>query len=67
MGMGATVLAVVQGIPAGGEKSVARSPETFLTVAPAVAFLVLVLCLGLYLPPPLEALIRHAAAFEVTR
>ncbi len=67
MGMGATVLAVVQGTPPGIEKSVARSPETFLTVAPAVAFLVLVACLGLYLPPPLEALIRHAAAFEVTR
>jgi len=67
MGMGATVLAVVQGTPAGIDKARVRSPETFLTVAPAVVFLVLVLGLGLYLPPPLESVIRHAAAFEVTR
>ena len=66
IGMGATVLAVVQGKPAGGERSVPSRPETLLTVAPAAAFLVLVLCLGLYLPAPFAALIRRAAAFEVT-
>jgi len=66
IGMGATVLAVVQGRPAGGERSVPSRPETLLTVAPAAAFLVLVLCLGLYLPAPFAALIRRAAAFEVT-
>src|SRR6266851_321873 len=64
IGMGATVLAVVQGTPVGIDRSVPAKPETFLTVAPAVAFLILVLCLGLYLPPPLQALIQRAAAFE---
>lgn len=67
MGMGATVLAVVQGTPVGIDRSAPAKPETFLTVAPAAAFLVLVLCLGLYLPPPLQALIQRAAAFEVLR
>jgi len=66
MGMGATVLAVVQGTPPAIDESAARRTETFLTVAPAAAFLILVLCLGLYLPPPLEALIRKAALLEVT-
>lgn len=59
MGMGATVLAVVLGEPS---KTTADGPETALTVLPPVAFLVLVLILGLYIPQPLEALLREAAA-----
>ena len=67
IGMGATVLTVVQG----------RTPEdtpwngyrdTFRTGAPVVLFLALVLLLGVYVPPPLESLLRDAAALlEVPR
>jgi hydrogenase-4 component F len=63
VGMGATVLAVVQGTPP-QDGRVPDKPERFLTVAPAALFLVLVLVLGLYLPPPLEGLLRSAALAE---
>jgi hydrogenase-4 component F len=61
IGMGATVLTVVQGepapVPAG---SFAR--ERFLTVAPVAFLLALVLMLGVYVPRPLDTLLRAAAA-----
>jgi len=61
-GMGATVVRVVQGDPSA---AVAARPyrERFLTVAPVVVFLALVLLLGVYIPPPLNALLHEAAAF----
>jgi hydrogenase-4 component F len=62
VGMGATVLSVVQGEPSakdGGE----GFRDSLLTVGPAVVFLALVLLLGLYVPPPLDALLRDAARF----
>lgn len=60
IGMGVTVLAVVQGKPKDS------TPETgfrdsFSTGAPIVLFLTLVLLLGVYIPPPLETLLRDAA------
>jgi hydrogenase-4 component F len=67
IGMGATVLAVVQGNPP------EQTPgHGFLdgvgTGAPIVLFMALVLLLGLYVPPPLESLLRDAAGFlEVRR
>jgi hydrogenase-4 component F len=61
MGMGATVMSVVLGE---SSKESTTAPETFITVAPAAVFLVLVLVLGLYIPPPLEALLREAAVLE---
>jgi hydrogenase-4 component F len=61
-GMGSTVLAVVLGEPAPGtEKTSLR--EGFWTGAPILVLLALVLLLGLYLPPPLSALLHDAAAF----
>jgi hydrogenase-4 component F len=61
IGMGATVLTVVQGepapVPAG---SFAR--ERLLTVAPVAFLLALVLMLGVYVPRPLDTLLRAAAA-----
>ena len=61
VGMGVTVLAVVQGKPLEG------TPETGFhdnvsTGAPILLFLALVLMLGLYIPPPLQALLQEAAA-----
>jgi hydrogenase-4 component F len=62
MGMGSTVLAVVQGEPP-------ETPgpngfhDTFGTCAPVLLFMALVLLMGLYIPPPLETLLRNAAAF----
>ena len=62
-GMSATVLTVVQG-PAPAQVA-PHKPETVLTIAPVAIFLALSLLLGVYLPPPLEALIRDAARVGV--
>lgn len=61
MGMGATVLAVVQGEPpvVSGETTY---QDRFSTVAPIVLFMALVLFLGLYIPAPLDALLSSAAS-----
>jgi hydrogenase-4 component F len=61
IGMGSTVLAVVQGEPPGDVPRTAFR-ERFSTVAPVVLFMALVLVLGLYIPPPLDALLRDATA-----
>jgi hydrogenase-4 component F len=62
IGMGSTVLAVVQGKPPEpGEPRDYR--ESVATVAPVLLFLMLVLLLGLYIPPPLDKLLRDAARF----
>jgi len=66
IGMGRTVLKVTQGeIP----PDIAAQPwkESFLTVAPVIAFMALVLLLGLYIPPPLRELIGDAAAWLENR
>jgi hydrogenase-4 component F len=67
IGMGATVLAVVQGdAPPPKEKNGFR--DTLSTGAPILLFLALVVLLGVYIPSPLEQLLREAAAFlEVSR
>jgi hydrogenase-4 component F len=62
IGMGATVLSVVQGIPNPGTASNGYH-DTVSTGAPIVLFMALVLILGVYIPPPLESLLREAAAF----
>jgi len=61
IGMGATVLAVVQGKPA-DNTPVTGYRDTLSTGAPIALFLSLVLLLGVYIPPPLEALLRDAQA-----
>ncbi|MBI2804680.1 MAG: hydrogenase [Planctomycetes bacterium] len=61
IGMGATVLQVVQGnAPDHVPKDL---NDTFATCAPVLLCMGLVLLLGLYIPPPLELLLREAAAF----
>ena len=67
IGMGSTVLAVVQGTPTDS-----KEPHVFRdgvsTGAPIVLFMGLVLLLGLYVPPALESLLQQAAALvEVKR
>jgi hydrogenase-4 component F len=61
IGMGATVLTVVQ-----GNSSEPKSPtgihDHVSTSAPILLFMALVLLLGLYIPPPLESLLQEAAA-----
>lgn len=62
VGMGATVLSVVQGPPP--ETAVPEDyQDRFATVAPIITCLSLVLLLGLYIPPPLESLLRGAVDF----
>jgi hydrogenase-4 component F len=61
IGMGVTVLAVVQGNPP--EKMENGLRDSFSTGYPIVAFLALVLLLGLYVPTPLESMLKDAAAF----
>jgi hydrogenase-4 component F len=60
VGMGATVLSVVLGKPPGAP---AHDHDRFATTAPVLLFLALVLMLGVYIPPPLEQMLREAAAF----
>jgi hydrogenase-4 component F len=60
VGMGATVLGVVQGEPASPAETTGIR-DSVSTGLPILAFLGLVLLLGLYIPPPLEALLREAA------
>jgi len=62
IGMGATVLAVVQG-NAPDQKTHNGFRDSFSTGAPILLFMALVLLLGVYVPPPLESLLHDAAAF----
>jgi len=62
IGMGATVLAVVQG-NAPEQKQPNGFQDSISTGVPILLFMSLVLFLGLYVPPPLESLLREAAAF----
>jgi hydrogenase-4 component F len=66
LGMGPTVLAVVQGKPH-KEADPAGFRDGFSTSAPILLFAGLVLLLGLYVPPPVESLLREAAAFLEAR
>ena len=61
IGMGDTVLRVVQGEPPAEERP-SSYRDRAATVAPLFGFLALLLLLGVYLPPPFERLLRQAAA-----
>jgi hydrogenase-4 component F len=63
LGMGSTVLAVVQGSPPAPKKGDPGYRDSFATGAPVLLFLALVLMLGLYIPEPLEVMLQEAAAF----
>ena len=63
IGMGATVLAVVQGEPAPDREATPRPGERFAQVAPILALLALVLLLGIWIPGRLEAALWAAARF----
>ncbi|PKN13210.1 MAG: hydrogenase [Deltaproteobacteria bacterium HGW-Deltaproteobacteria-4] len=58
IGMGSTVLGMVQGTPDATADS--EFKDTFLLVAPPLLLLLLVLLLGLYLPPALRRLLEEA-------
>ena len=62
IGMGATVLKVVQGRPSFEAR---KTPyrDTFLTGAPILCLMSLVLLIGLYIPDPVTRLIRDAVLF----
>jgi hydrogenase-4 component F len=60
VGMGATVLSILQGEPSPTPAGV-FAPERVLTVAPAICLLAIVLMLGVCIPPSLDALLRAAA------
>jgi hydrogenase-4 component F len=60
VGMGTTVLAVVQGEPSREARPGTR--DSWLTAAPPLALMLLVLGLGLFLPSGLKALFGDAAA-----
>jgi hydrogenase-4 component F len=67
VGMGATVLAVVQG-ESRETKNAAGFRDNVSTGAPILVFMTLVLSLGFYIPPTLDSLLRDAATFlEPTR
>lgn len=62
VGMSWTVFAVVQGEPS-TEANKNGYKDNFFTLAPIVAFLGLVLLLGIYVPYPLSNALHQAAAF----
>lgn len=62
IGMGATVLKVVQGKPSAKVKSHPYK-ETWLTVVPVMVFMMLVLLLGLYIPTPFQKLLHEAVKY----
>jgi hydrogenase-4 component F len=62
VGMGATVLAVTQGEPS-PKASATRFRDGLRTGLPILALLGLVLLLGVYIPAPVETLLRDAANF----
>ncbi len=59
IGMGGTVLSVVQGEPPEQEEDGYR--DSFLLVAPPLLLILMVLCLGLWLPEPLRGFLQQAA------
>jgi hydrogenase-4 component F len=61
IGMGATVLAVVQGVPP--ERPAGPFRDSAATVLSIVLLMALVTGLGLYLPAPLQALLSQAASY----
>jgi hydrogenase-4 component F len=61
IGMGATVLRVVQGTPS-PRAAATNYQDRLPLVLPILVLMVLVVLLGLYLPGPLETLLRAAAA-----
>jgi hydrogenase-4 component F len=61
IGMGVTVLEVVQG-NAPDDKPTQTFHDSVGTNLPIILFMALVLLLGLYIPPSLESLLREAAA-----
>jgi hydrogenase-4 component F len=67
VGMGVTVLTVVQGTPP--QPRLASSfQDSASTGVPIILFMVLVVFLGVYIPPPLDSLVREAAlSLEVKR
>jgi hydrogenase-4 component F len=60
VGMGATVLGLVQGVPPAGATEPGMG-DSALTAGPPLALLAAVLALGLWLPAPLRTLIEQAA------
>jgi hydrogenase-4 component F len=62
MGMGQTVLKVVQGRPSAHSRETGYRDE-FLTSLPILVFFGLVLLLGLYVPGPLNALLTDAVQY----
>jgi hydrogenase-4 component F len=61
IGMGGAVLAVTQGEPPPSEPE--GFHDRFGTVAPIALLMAVVVLLGVYVPAPLNALLRNAAAF----
>ncbi|TAL17194.1 hydrogenase [bacterium] len=61
MGMGKTVLAVVQGKPS-KEAASTGYHDNFLTAFPVILLMGIVLMLGLFMPPPLKTLLEESYA-----
>lgn len=62
MGMGATVLAIVQGTPSARARSTPFHDRP-LTVVPPIALMTAVVILGLYIPGPLQGMISEAVRY----
>ncbi len=63
IGMGSTVLPLVQGLPTPPIEGTRPYRETFLTTAPMLSLMAFVLMLGLWIPGPLRTLLDEAVAY----
>jgi hydrogenase-4 component F len=66
IGMGKTVLKVVQG-RAPIDEIAEPYRDGFLTIAPVLALMAIVLLLGLYIPEPIDALVKDAVSYLEAR
>jgi hydrogenase-4 component F len=62
IGMGTTVLRVVQGVPSARASATVYRDRPQLVV-PILVFMGMAIMLGLYIPPPLDRLLHEAASY----
>jgi hydrogenase-4 component F len=61
IGMGSSLLEMVQGVPQGPPPEPRHGVDSFAAILPMAIFTLVVLLLGIWIPGPLQAVLEHAA------